>query len=111
MTHTRSHSTARSQKVTSYRRRQAAAYSVVPLVPSASSSQSVPEEVRAKLWSEQLLNYAPSFCGFNSSVQAAKETERQNGKETQDVTENAQSGYRRHLSTPRFFEGIPCETR
>jgi hypothetical protein len=53
-----------------------ATYSALFLVPSASSNHSVPEEVRVKLCSEQLLKYLPSFCGLKPSVQVAQETER-----------------------------------
>jgi hypothetical protein len=53
-----------------------ASCSAVPLVPSASSSQSVPEEVRSKLCSEPLVKYPPSFCGLKPSVQVSQGTEK-----------------------------------
>jgi predicted secreted protein len=47
---------------------------------------------------------------LKTSTPVVKETERQNEKEThQMLTENAQSGYRWLLNTPRIFEGIPAK--
>jgi hypothetical protein len=68
-----------------------AAYSAIPLVPSISSIQSVPEELRIKLCSEPLLKYPHSFYGLKPCVQVTQETRRWNEKKTwPDVTENAQ---------------------
>jgi hypothetical protein len=53
-----------------------ATYSTLPFLPSANFIQLVPEEVRAKLYSEALLKYQPSFWGLKSSVQVAPETDR-----------------------------------
>jgi hypothetical protein len=53
-----------------------ASYPALALAPSAISSQSVPEEVRAKLRSEPLVKYSPPICDLKRSVQVAQETER-----------------------------------
>jgi hypothetical protein len=71
-------------------------YSALPRVPSASSNQPVRQEIRAKLCSESILKYPPSFCGLKPSV-------------VEQFTENVQSGYERPLNTLRIFEGIPAK--
>jgi hypothetical protein len=86
-----------------------ASYLALPLVLSASYSQSVPENVSKVVFTATteipaLILWLEIIC----SSSARKQKVRWAGNST-DVTEDAQCVYRRPLNTPHIFEGIPAK--